>query len=111
MRPRTLLVLLVLVVGLGLFIRFYEHDLPSSEERAQHAKKILDFKKDDVTAVTVEANGTVVRVERVKPPVPSGGQAGAGAGTGGAAKPGKPAGPAAAEWRLTRPLRAIRRRL
>jgi hypothetical protein len=111
-RPRTLLVLLVLVVGLGLFIRFYEHDLPSSEERAQRAKKILDFKKEDVTAVTIEGNGTLVRVERVKPAAPPTGEAGGAVKTGGSAGAGsagqarRPAGPAAAEWRLTRPLRA-----
>jgi hypothetical protein len=111
-RPRTLLVLLVLVVGLGLFIRFYEHDLPSSEERALRAKKILDFKKEDVTAVTIDGNGTVVRVERVKPAAPLSGEAGGAAkaggssGTGSAGQARKPAGPAAAEWRLTRPLRA-----
>jgi hypothetical protein len=100
-RPRTLLVLLALVVGLGLFIRFYEHDLPSSDERTERAKKILEFKKDEVTAVTLDANGTVVRLERVKA-APS--------ATG--AKPGSPAAAAApqslqtsqtAEWRLTRP--------
>ena len=34
MRPRTLLILLVLVLGLGAFIWFYERELPSSEERA-----------------------------------------------------------------------------
>jgi hypothetical protein len=57
-RPRTLLVLLILVLALGAFIRFYERDLPSSDERAQRAKKVLDFKKDQVTRVRLTTTGT-----------------------------------------------------
>ena len=57
MRPRTLLVLAIVVVALGAFIRFYERDLPSSDERAKQAKKVLDFKKDQVTRVRLVVNG------------------------------------------------------
>jgi hypothetical protein len=81
-RPRTLLILLALVVGLLLFIRYYERDLPSSDERAVRAKKILTVKKDEVTGVTLEAGNAVVALQRVS--------------AGGAGKE--------AEWRLTRPL-------
>jgi len=56
-RPRTLLVLAIVVVALGAFIRFYERDLPSSDERAKQAKKVLDFKKDQVTRVRLVVNG------------------------------------------------------
>ena len=59
MRPRTLLVLLIVVVALGAFIRFYERDLPSSDERAKQAKKVLDFKKDQVTRVRLVVNGVI----------------------------------------------------
>ena len=41
MRPRTLLVLLALVVGIGAFVYFYERELPSSDERAERAKRVL----------------------------------------------------------------------
>ncbi len=84
MRPRTLLVLLIVVVALGAFIRFYERDLPSSEERAKQAKKVLDFKKDQVTRVRLvvsgvsgvngvagvrgAASGTTVVLEKLPPP-------------------------------------------
>ena len=34
MKPKTLLVLLILVVGLGGFIWFFEKDVLSTEERA-----------------------------------------------------------------------------
>ena len=87
MRPRTLLVLLIVVVALGAFIRFYERDLPSSDERAKQAKKVLDFKKDRVTRVRLVVNGvngvngvagvrgaaggTVVVLEKLQPPKPA----------------------------------------
>jgi hypothetical protein len=113
-RPRTLLVLLIVVVALGAFIRFYERDLPSSDERAKQAKKVLDFKKDQVTRVRLAVNGvngvagasgaasgTEVVLEKLQPP-----------------KPAKPAaaklsealanpGPQAlGEWRIAQPISA-----
>ncbi|HEX7180630.1 MAG TPA: DUF4340 domain-containing protein [Thermoanaerobaculia bacterium] len=68
MRPRTLLVLLVLVLGLGAFIWFYERDLPSSDERAEQAKKVLAVEKDEVQGVTIEAASGRVVLERVEGP-------------------------------------------
>jgi hypothetical protein len=108
-RPRTLAVLAILVLGLAAFIRFYERDQPSSEERAQRAKKVLDIKKDQVTRLRLEAGGATVVLERQPPARP-----------GKAAKGSGPAAPAAAapsdttpgealqapEWRITRPLAA-----
>jgi hypothetical protein len=68
MKPRTLLILLAVVLGLGAFIWFYERELPSSEERVELQKKILKLEKDDVTAVTVESSKGRVRLERVPAP-------------------------------------------
>ncbi len=95
MRPRTLLILLAVVLVLGAFIWFYERRLPSSEERAELSKKVLQLKKEDVTAVTIDAQKGGVRLERValakreKPRFEKG------------APP-----PASSEWRLVRPLAA-----
>ncbi len=75
MRPRTLLVLLIVVAALAAFIRFYERDLPSSEERVKRAKKVLDFKKDQVTRIRLVAGGVGG----------AGGAAGGGAGGAGGA--------------------------
>ncbi|HSF42778.1 MAG TPA: hypothetical protein VLT87_23435, partial [Thermoanaerobaculia bacterium] len=67
MRPKTLLILLVVVLGLGSFIWFYERKLPSSEKRAELEKRVLqEVEKDDVTAVTIEASKGTVRFERVE---------------------------------------------
>ncbi|HVG06578.1 MAG TPA: DUF4340 domain-containing protein [Thermoanaerobaculia bacterium] len=71
MRPRTLLVLLVLVAGLGTFIWFYERELPSSEERAKLEKRVLQVEKEDVTAVTLQSESGTVRMEKVKLPAPA----------------------------------------
>lgn len=67
MRPRTLLILLALVAGLGAFVWFYERELPGSEKRAEQAKKLFgDLESDDVTAVAYEIGGKTVRLERVE---------------------------------------------
>jgi hypothetical protein len=68
MRPRTLLALLVVVLGLGAFIWFYERELPSSAERAKLAKRVFQLEKDDVTAVTLQSEAGTVRLEKVELP-------------------------------------------
>jgi hypothetical protein len=68
MRPRTLLILLVLVLGLGAFVWFYERELPSSEERVEQAKKVLTFEKDDVRKVSLETPSGRVVFERIARP-------------------------------------------
>jgi hypothetical protein len=71
MRPRTLLVLLALVAGLGAFIWFYERDLPGSEEREKQSKKVFQgLEIDQVSAVGIEWDGQKVRLERVGPAKP-----------------------------------------
>ena len=94
MKPRTLLILLAVVLALGAFIFFYERKLPSSEERATLGKKVLALDKAEVTAVAIDSPKGKIRLER----------------TGGAApkaKEGEPAPEApAVEWRIVQPLAA-----
>ncbi len=68
MKPRTLLVLLVLVAGLGAFIWFYERKLPSGEERAEQAKKVLQLERDEIEAIEVAWQGRTLRLEKVRAP-------------------------------------------
>jgi hypothetical protein len=93
MKPRTLLILLSIVLVLGAFIWFYERRLPSSEERVELGKKVFHLEKDDVTAVTLDSTKGSVRLERAVLPKVE--------------KPrfdkGAPL-PASSEWRLVRPL-------
>jgi hypothetical protein len=93
MKPRTLLILLVLVLGLGAFVWFYERKLPSSEERATLSKKVLELDKADVTAVAIDSPKGKIRLERTAGKAPAPGKAGA-----------QPQPAPAVEWRLTQPL-------
>ncbi|HEX9944308.1 MAG TPA: DUF4340 domain-containing protein [Thermoanaerobaculia bacterium] len=99
MKPRTLLVLLVLVLGLGAFIWFYERKLPSSEERAELEKKVFSLEKGDVTAVTIDSSKGRVRLERAEPPKPAKKEKKEGEGESAEVEP-------AAEWRISRPIAA-----
>jgi len=83
-KPRTVLVLAVVVIALGVFIWFVDRDLPSSDERAELAGKLLAVKPDEVTGLTAQWQGRSVRFERR----------------------GKEAGAAAAGWWLVEPMSA-----
>ena len=102
MRPKTLLILFLVVAGLWSFVWFYERKLPGSDERAKLEKKLLTVKKDDVVGLAIERPGADVRLERMGDAKPG-------------AKPGKPEAAAAgaagelapaADWRLTKPMQA-----
>jgi len=64
MKPRTLLILFLVVVALGSFIAFVERDLPSSEERAEQVKKVFRLESDEVDGIVLTAAGTTVRLVR-----------------------------------------------
>lgn len=84
MRARTVLILLVLVVGLVAFIELYEGDLPSSHERTELEKRVLgDLETGDIETVEISWQDTVTRIERQVRPNGGGD-----------------------EWRLTQPLAA-----
>ncbi len=108
MRPRTLLILAVVVAALAAFLYFYGRDLPSSDELAQRAKHVLDFKKDQVTRIAIDTDGrTVVLEKQAAAPAATaadGKDAAAGSAAAAATPPG--AGAAAADWRIVRPLAA-----
>jgi hypothetical protein len=94
MRPRTLLILLAIVLVLGAFIWFYERKLPSSEERTELGKRVFSLEKDDVTAVTIDSEKGAVRLERVATPK----------GKKEKLRLDTPRPEISAEWRMVRPL-------
>lgn len=63
-KPRTLLVLLVLVAGLGAFVWLKERKMPSSTERVELGKRLFGSEEKDVTALVLEVGSTTVRLER-----------------------------------------------
>jgi len=94
-KPKSLLIMLGLVLGLGAFIWFVDRDVPSTEERQAQGKKLLGgLKAEDVTAISVLRDGKTVRFERdakPKEPAPSGAA---------------PAGVGERPWRMVAPLQA-----
>jgi hypothetical protein len=95
MKPRTLLVLLVLVLGLGSYIWFYDREQPSSEERAEQEKKAFPLKKDEVTAVSLQSEAGTVRLEKTSLPKAKAEK-----------KEGEELTETPVEWRLVEPLKA-----
>jgi len=108
-RPRTLLVLLAVVLALGAFIWFYERELPGSEEREELAKRAVPGLEDaEVTAIVVEQGERRVRLERVAPANEDGAEDAAGEGRGDDeddAGDDDPFGGPPAEWRIAAPER------
>ncbi|HUP43429.1 MAG TPA: DUF4340 domain-containing protein [Thermoanaerobaculia bacterium] len=102
MKPRAVLILAGLVAALAAFIWLVERDLPSSEELAERAKKVLAVESDEVSAIELEWAGETVRLERAPAP-------GAGPEEG-AEEDETEEEPAAAgpspEWRLVEPVAA-----
>jgi len=71
MKPRTLLILALVVALLGAFIWFFERDLPGSDELAEQAKKVLGgLETADVTAVEIAWEDRTVRLEKQPPEAP-----------------------------------------
>ena len=64
MRPRTLLLLALLVAGLGAFIWLFERDMPSTDDRRELESRLLPVEVDDVKVVIVERDGGSIRLER-----------------------------------------------
>ncbi len=93
MKPKTLLVLALVVAALGAFVWFYERKLPSTEERAEQSKKVLAVKSADVEAIDIAWGEQAVRLEREPTP---------------AKRDAAPADTAAAPatWRIVSPIQA-----
>ncbi len=103
MKPRTLLVLALVVAGLGAFIWFVDRDLPSSEERAELGKKVFgDLDTGQVQALVLEWGDHKVRLER-QPAAESASSSSDSEGE--SSEPGAvaPTIAAAPGWRLTEP--------
>ena len=55
MKPRTLAILLALVVGLGAFVWFYEREQPGSEEREKLANRVLGVEREHIVSLELHA--------------------------------------------------------
>lgn len=70
MKPRTLVILAVVVAALGAFIWWVERDLPGSEERAEQAGRLLGgLEADGVARLEIEREGRRILLERRPDPL------------------------------------------
>lgn len=107
MKPRTLLILVLVVAALGAYLWFVERDLPSSEERAKLGRKLLrGLEADAVEQVVLEWDDHKVRLERQPAAAAAAEGEGADGGEESAAEDEAAAGLEGAadrEWRLVEP--------
>ncbi|HEX2464711.1 MAG TPA: DUF4340 domain-containing protein, partial [Thermoanaerobaculia bacterium] len=101
MKPRTLLVLLALVVGLGAFVWFYEREQPGSEEREKLAKRVLGVEREDVARLELHAGDRVTELVRTHQ---ANDQAAADESPKDAGAPPAKSGDDQDRWRLRRPI-------
>ncbi|HSH39201.1 MAG TPA: DUF4340 domain-containing protein [Chthoniobacterales bacterium] len=54
MKSKTTLILLVVVVALALWIKFYESKQPNTEERKRLAGNVVNFEEDDLEGILIQ---------------------------------------------------------
>lgn len=64
MKPRTLLLLALVVGALAAAVFLFERDLPSTDERAAKSKRVVPVESDDLVALEIEWAGKKARFER-----------------------------------------------
>ena len=70
MKWRSSLLLVTIALFLGGFILFYERKRPTSEETESSAKRLFDFKSDEIRWIEIDRDGTLERFEREKSTLP-----------------------------------------
>jgi hypothetical protein len=65
-KPRTLVILLALVVGLGAFVWLYEREQPGSEEREKLAKRVLGVEREDITRLEIHVGDRETELVRTR---------------------------------------------
>lgn len=64
MKSKTTLILLVLVVGLGLWIKFYESQRPNSEEAKRRAGNVLNFERENLEGLVIQNGDDRIELRR-----------------------------------------------
>ena len=54
MKTRTTLILLLLAVGLGLWIKFFESKQPNTAEARREAGNVVNFDRDKLEGITIQ---------------------------------------------------------
>src|SRR5262249_50685274 len=64
MKLKTTLALLTLVVGLGLFIKFYEIKRPNTDEANRQAENVLNFDRDKIDGILIQNGDDKIELRR-----------------------------------------------
>ena len=75
MKPRSLVALALLVLGLGAFV-WFGREVPSTDERAALAKRVLTIDAEEVRRLDIERDGVTLSFVRDLPPAGDGPGAG-----------------------------------
>src|SRR5437588_2949007 len=65
MRPRTTIVLLLLLVAVGAFIRFYESKRPNTEEASRRAQNVINFYRDKIEGIIIQNGDERIELKRI----------------------------------------------
>ncbi len=64
MKLKNTLLLLVLAGAIFAFIHFYESKLPSSEQAAERAGRVVQFDRDEIDKIVLKTNDTKIELEK-----------------------------------------------
>lgn len=65
MRLRTTLILLALVVGIGLYIKFIESKGPNTEEATRRSGNVVNFERDNIDGIVIQNGEERIELKRV----------------------------------------------
>jgi len=64
MNWKTTVALFVIVLGLGLYLKFYEMNRPDTAEAAQRAQKVLNFDREKINGITIQNGDDKIDLRR-----------------------------------------------
>ncbi len=65
MNWRTTLVLAVLAIGVGLYIKFYEVKTPTTQEAKRQAQNVVNFSKDKIDGITIQNGDDKIDMRKI----------------------------------------------
>jgi hypothetical protein len=64
MKARTTLILLVVVVAIGAYIKFYESKHPNTEETARQEKNVINFNREKLDGIIIQNGDEKIELKR-----------------------------------------------
>src|SRR5262249_15994789 len=64
MKTRTTIILLVLVVGLGVWIKFFESKKPNTEEAQRQAGNVVNFDREKLEGISIQNGDDRIELKR-----------------------------------------------